>query len=246
MEVHAHSHSARKNWKHYLWEFLMLFLAVFCGFLAENQREHMIEHQREKKYIVSLIEDLNTDISRISEYIRYREAKVKNADTLIHLLISREYIHAGSEIYFLFIQSMRGWAFIPANGTMQQLKNSGGLRLIRKQDVVDSINTYDGLVASQQFQDGVEQNFLNKLRDLTGDVFDAGVFLETYNPATNQAVRPAGNPKLITNNPGVINKLATLVIYVRGSTKFSLMDAERLKESAARFIKYLTKEYHLE
>ena len=176
MEVHAHSHTERKKWTHYLWEFLMLFLAVFSGFLAENQREHMIEHQREKKYIVSLIEDLNTDISRISEYIRYREAKVKNADTLIHLLISREYIHAGSEIYFLFIQSMRGWAFIPANGTMQQLKNSGGLRLIRKQDVVDSINTYDGRVASQQFQDGVEQNFLNKLRDLTGDVFDAGVF----------------------------------------------------------------------
>ena len=116
MEVHAHTHTVpiaigRKKWTHYLWKFLMLFLAVFCGFLAENQREHMIEHQREKKYIVSLIEDLNTDISRISEYIRYREAKVKNADTLIHLLISREYIHAGSEIYFLFIQSMRGWAF---------------------------------------------------------------------------------------------------------------------------------------
>jgi len=43
MEVHAHTHTARKKWTHYFWEFLMLFLAVFCGFLAENQREHMIE-----------------------------------------------------------------------------------------------------------------------------------------------------------------------------------------------------------
>ncbi len=40
MEVHAHTHTARKKWTHYFWEFLMLFLAVFCGFLAENQREH--------------------------------------------------------------------------------------------------------------------------------------------------------------------------------------------------------------
>ena len=32
MEVHAHAHTARKKWTHYLWEFLMLFLAVFCGF----------------------------------------------------------------------------------------------------------------------------------------------------------------------------------------------------------------------
>jgi hypothetical protein len=245
MEVHAHTHTARKKWTHYFWEFLMLFLAVFCGFLAENQREHMIEHQREKKHIASFIEDLHTDISRAEEYIQYRENKIKKADSLIHLLISGEYVNAGSETYFLFIQSMRGWAFISANGTMQQLKNAGGLRLIRKRNVVDSIMAYDALVTGQQFQDGVEQEFLEKLRDLTGDIFDAGVFLETYNPATNQAIRPVGNPKLISNDPAMINKLATRVIYARGTAKFSLMDAVRLKVSAARLIKYLTEEYHL-
>ena len=36
MEVHHHGHTERKKWTHYLWEFLMLFLAVFAGFLAEN------------------------------------------------------------------------------------------------------------------------------------------------------------------------------------------------------------------
>lgn len=37
MEVHHHAHHehGKKNWKSYFWEFLMLFLAVFCGFLAE-------------------------------------------------------------------------------------------------------------------------------------------------------------------------------------------------------------------
>ena len=30
MEVHAHTHTPRKKWTHYFWEFLMLFLAVFC------------------------------------------------------------------------------------------------------------------------------------------------------------------------------------------------------------------------
>ena len=34
MEVHHHAHhEGKKNWKSYFWEFLMLFLAVFCGFL---------------------------------------------------------------------------------------------------------------------------------------------------------------------------------------------------------------------
>ena len=31
----------KKNWKSYFKEFFMLFLAVFCGFLAENYRESL-------------------------------------------------------------------------------------------------------------------------------------------------------------------------------------------------------------
>ena len=35
MEVHHHAHhEGKKNWKTYFWEFLMLFLAVFCGFFG--------------------------------------------------------------------------------------------------------------------------------------------------------------------------------------------------------------------
>lgn len=34
MEVHAHTHTQRKKWTHYYWEFLMLFPAVFGGFLT--------------------------------------------------------------------------------------------------------------------------------------------------------------------------------------------------------------------
>ena len=37
MEVHHHAHTSRKKWTHYFWEFLMLFLAVFCGFLARKR-----------------------------------------------------------------------------------------------------------------------------------------------------------------------------------------------------------------
>ena len=46
MDVHYHSHNARKKWLHYFWEFLMLFFAVFCGFLAEYALEHKIEKDR--------------------------------------------------------------------------------------------------------------------------------------------------------------------------------------------------------
>ena len=53
----------------------MLFLAVFCGFLAEYQLEHLIEKNRAKQYIHSLYEDLKTDTSRINEMLLYDDDK---------------------------------------------------------------------------------------------------------------------------------------------------------------------------
>jgi len=76
MEVHSHTHTERKKWTHYFWEFLMLFLAVFCGFLAENQREHMIEHNREKQYIKSLLGDLSADTTMIHAAIPRKEGRI--------------------------------------------------------------------------------------------------------------------------------------------------------------------------
>ncbi|MGB3155835.1 MAG: hypothetical protein WBB06_14610, partial [Chitinophagaceae bacterium] len=76
MEVHAHSHTERKKWTHYFWEFLMLFLAVFCGFLAEYQLEHKIEKDREKQFMQTMVEDLKSDTTQLSRLILFRKSRI--------------------------------------------------------------------------------------------------------------------------------------------------------------------------
>ena len=71
MEVHTHAHTERKKWTHYFWEFFMLFLAVTLGFFVENKREHYVEHQREKQYMVSMLEDLKKDTAQINSIFNY-------------------------------------------------------------------------------------------------------------------------------------------------------------------------------
>src|SRR6185369_7095980 len=63
MEVHKHPHHVthKKKWGEYFLEFLMIFLAVFLGFLAENFREHQVEKERGKQYIESFYNDLEKD-----------------------------------------------------------------------------------------------------------------------------------------------------------------------------------------
>jgi len=90
MEVHAHAHTERKKWTHYLWEFIMLFLAVFCGFLAENQREHLVEHNRAKDYARALIQDLKSDTANINQYSGYYTLFITTMDSMINMAIKKQ------------------------------------------------------------------------------------------------------------------------------------------------------------
>ena len=101
MEVHAHSHTERKKWTHYFWEFFMLFLAVTLGFLVENQREHYIEHKREVEYIGTMIEDLKEDTGSFNQLIQINLVANGKIDTLIALLKGKERNTFVKKIYYM-------------------------------------------------------------------------------------------------------------------------------------------------
>jgi hypothetical protein len=164
MEVHHHAHTERKKWTHYLWEFLMLFLAVTLGFFVENQREHLVENKREIVYINSFIEDLKLDTSQLNGLIELRKKRIKELDTLFQLLSSDQYMQEGASVYRLY--SFPYWdilRFYPNDRTMQQLKNSGGLRLIRNQKVSDMIINYDVLVRNRKEYEPLQVDLANQM-----------------------------------------------------------------------------------
>ena len=144
MEVHAHSHShGKKNWRSYFWEFLMLFLAVFCGFLAENQREHYIEHQREKQYMITMLEDLKSDTIQLSDAIRYWDGINNSIDSVADALILPLSFADFPKAYRYLNNALNYYSFAYNDRTIAQLKNAGGFRLIRKKNVANKIIAYD-------------------------------------------------------------------------------------------------------
>ena len=146
MEAHAHSHTERKKWTHYLWEFLMLFLAVFCGFLAENFREHQVEHQREKQYMITMLEDLRADTALLNKALNYWNERNKSVDSVteaIELPLAKADLN---KAYRHFNRALDYYSFKYNDRTIAQLKNAGGFRLIRKKNVANKIIAYDQFV----------------------------------------------------------------------------------------------------
>jgi len=143
MEVHHHAHTARKKWTHYFWEFFMLFLAVFCGFLAENQREHYVEHQREKQFMRSLIEDLETDTLELYRAVDKADTVSLYSDSVVLFLKSYKISKlVPSKFASLVGRAGQNQFLINTDRTSSQLKNSGAMRLIRNKKVSDFILSY--------------------------------------------------------------------------------------------------------
>jgi hypothetical protein len=148
MEVHKHPHHVthKKKWGEYLLEFFMLFLAVFLGFVAENVREHIVEHNIEKEYIQSLVEDLKSDTAQSNEVLILLDSRMAGVDSVVTALSSPGIIENSNNAYRLWTKNIGLPDFISNDRTIQQLKNSGGLRLIRNKAVSDRIMEYDHLI----------------------------------------------------------------------------------------------------
>ena len=144
MEVHAHSHTARKKWTHYFWEFLMLFLAITLGFFVENKREHYIEHQRVKEFARSLASDIARDTGNMTYIMNRIKIQIKNTDSLAAYLKSRkpQDVHNIHLFALTILDRYPGYRW--SRSTLEQIKNSGSLRYFGD-TMVAYISSYDAL-----------------------------------------------------------------------------------------------------
>jgi len=129
----------------------MLFLAVFCGFLAEYQLEHKIEKQRAKEFALSLYRDITTDTVTFNTSIRNLNTSIRKIDSLIILLGHKEEIKKNvNEVYRLSVYAFIFPANKPNRSTIQQLLNSGSLRYFRSNQLIDSVKEYNKEIESYE------------------------------------------------------------------------------------------------
>ena len=246
MEVHHHSHTPRKKWTHYFWEFLMLFLAVFAGFLAENQREHYVEHIREKQFIKSLINDIKVDTGRLNRLIENRNIRDLRLDSLFRLLNSENADQHTKEIYFLatVIPRITLTQFTANDGTMQQLKNAGGLRLIRSYAVTDSIINYDNTIRYLHRLDEQEQYIINIQREIAPKIF-MGLELAEFTDQDNAPIRVDRSPLLMPGYKTSLNEFNYRLVSAKNVNKGYRREARKLLLQATNLLEILKRQYHL-
>ena len=248
MEVHHHGHvHEKKKWKEYLFQFLMLFLAVFCGFLAENQREHYVENLREKQFISSLVNDIKVDTARLNQLIENRNTRESKLDSLTFLINSDNADQYTRDIYFLAttIPRITLFQFTANDGTMQQLKNAGGLRLIRSHSVTDNIINYDNAIRSLNGLNDQEQSIINIQREIAPKIL-IGLELGDFTDSDNLPVRVNRSPALMPGYKTSVNEFNYRLVSVKNINKGYRREARKLLLQATDLLSVLKKQYHLD
>ena len=237
MEIHAsHLHHApgKKIW-HYFFEFLMLFLAVFCGFIAENWREQLREHQREKQFINSIVVDIKSDTLESNKILMQLKRLSSGIDSVLVALSSPEIINNSNNAYGLWTRNLGLEVFVSNDRTIQQLKNSGELRIIRNKAVSDSIMKYDQTLKKYAVQSNL---MYSALRDLTNysQLFD---FIR-LNRNKDLPVPLTEQGKKLLNVA-----YANLQLWNRGLVGL-ISWLEKVNEEGTGLVKFIQNEYHLD
>ncbi len=251
MEVHHHSHTARKKWTHYFWEFLMLFLAVFCGFLAEYQLEHKIEKERGKQYLRSFYEDLKTDTGRINFNINFDNGKLIALNDLGNCFeqVSKNSNETSCLLTMIKYASINR-PFKNTERTLNQLSNAGGFRLLKKDDA-DSIIAYQELFSDfQDFQTTVYQSAQDNVRNTFNQVVSFTANIQMFKPKEGQIIstfeeRDVTAPVLMSDNMILLQKFFNeLLLYYRITYNHKRMMLS-LKDTQIRLIEYFKNKYRL-
>lgn len=128
----------------YFYEGLMIFFAVSLGFIAENIRDTIAERNKERVLMESIITNLKIDTAALNVVIEGNLKKNRVFDSLI--VLANEDLNdtvIRKQFYGFFIAGTYMSLFLPSDAAIVQIKTDGGLGLISKKGVADSILNYD-------------------------------------------------------------------------------------------------------
>ena len=254
MEVHHHPNVEKKNFKGYLLEFVMIFLAVTLGFFAEGMREYLTEHKHAKEYAKEMITDLTSDTADLKFYIKYTSYAVGNTDTLMQLLSANDpkQIPSG-KLYWYGLWGGAHGTFVPHDATIHQMESSGSLRYFTNASLNQEVAQYDQLCRKWERTEETDIGIYIEVRKARAKIFDF-----KYNDAANSIYQAnkilfrqeridsfiKTNPLLLNFDKASFNEYLEMVRsrYLQGQ----VTNADTLLQHATILIEKLKKEYNLQ
>jgi hypothetical protein len=239
------TNSQKLKWSAYFLEFIMLFLAVTLGFMADSFRDKLSENEKEIEYIQSMIEDLEEDKVNIKKVLEINKKRVESLALLSNLCFSYNGSNQDKvELNFNFIQVLIHPEFLTAADlTMQQLKNAGGMQFIKSKKAIKDILRYDTKLKEIANQQLYYENYQNKAIDIGTKIFDVNkLFYIVRQPDVNFREVQF---ELLVEDAYLMKTFGNIVTMYKGIIEYYLALLDELDEQGAEMQQTLKEVYNL-
>lgn len=188
-----------------------------------------------------MIEDAQIDTANINKVIKENKIQLLYIDSLVSVCFNYDNQKTNDyEIYKLFRKAITTTSTVkPTERTLLQLKNSGGMRLIRNKASADIIIFYDEVEKEVKSQ---QENVDKLVYDYIAASYELFNF-KYLNPGTYVGVSPEA--KLLSHDNIKLTQFGNRLVNYGGTFTQYNLKLEKMKENAVKLISTLRKEYHL-
>ena len=242
MEVHHHPdlHKKKKHLKEYFLEFLMIFLAVTMGFIAENIREHLSEQNKKKELLEIVSQDFNKDLDQLIYHENFAKEKLDMCNKLLkyfegdHNAISQNQYYHGLGV-------IKGWWFFnPEEKSRIEAESNGYFYTKENSELANVIIRFNFFKNDYKNTEEHEAQLIEKFNDQIPFISDFNVFL-----SRNRYPEP-----VLKNNPGVTNinsaeilKTKYIISEIIFNNDIYLNDIDSMKVYATKAIEIIKNQH---
>ena len=238
-----HSKKARKK-REYLFEFLIIFIAITGSYLAENLREHFVDRHKEKVFMESMLQDLKSDSANLVRVIELNREQIKGLDSLLNLMYNKLGSKEIKQFYNYDLKYALNYnSFNPVNRTIIQLMNTGGLGLIEVKAVSDGIVGYDNFKNAILKRAELMESQFTKIVEHQTEIIDylSIMKLRKGSPASQLKKYPV----LLTTDKKTIHAYYFNITVFKASINEYTQKTDELLKQATSLIQLIQKEYNL-
>ena len=222
----------------------MIFLAVTMGFFAENAREYITNNKKENHYIRSLAEDIKSDTAQLNKYIRFKISVLNYCDSLQFIISHTDVFKNSNSLYTYSGELTRYMRYYPADRTIEQLKNSGNMQLIRDWNVSNAISEYYSKTKFMEEADQELNEEVLRFRRYLIELLDLSSYDRLNKPGSFLDNIPTkGNPALIFYDSRKIKIIYNEVFALKAFLNSDNQYAHSLLKNATGLLLLLHKQY---
>lgn len=241
MEVHHHPDIEHKpkHFKEYLLEGFMIFIAVMMGFIAENIREAISNHEHVQQLTSQLVADLKSDITQLNDDAEGETQMVKANDSLYNILNQPLKTIDMKKVQVLAARSHSLWLFHESGGAMNAIKNELHLEQFSNSKIIGYISAYEGHVALLHVTQDIA---LQYQRNMLEPFLLAHFTAENLNAAFSKTKGLTAATRNITDND--LAQLRADLVLIRINRNELVTKNRVAKADAEKMINYVTSQFH--